>query len=826
MWSVPREHVISSLNDELLAGMDCRRVSLYIMGKKVVYLLLTVVFFQYKMTAQQICPEGEEPASVCDNACLLCDIDGLSRSVNTNNSTGWGKSGCEVGVGDVYRFIAMSTTLTVEVTVGRCATSNNTPKKAGFVIYEDNGTCTDTLYGTQLTPFTECVGSASPGPQFIDPNSSKTFTTLRELIVGKLYYLEVGSSSDTDCQYSIKVLEGSTAVPQLTTFSLDGVYNPCLGEIVDYAVTNPEPITNYIYTLNGDTISREETATVSYDLPGTYEVCVTGSNPCSQAALTCYTITVDPHSKTMADATLCPGQCYTTPDTTLCDPGTYALRLTDQNGCDSLVNLTLTSREPDVTDLQATICNGDTLRYRGQQYFAAGTYPTVLTNQYGCDSTAILGIELAACPLEGALSTANVRCHDGTDGSIRFRITSGSPPYRYDFRRLGGGPSGSGSVALRDEETILAGLPAGTYLIEVSDDFGSVGYLNTEIERPPAVELSTTFQDYNGSDLSCTDSSDGQIVASATGGTGGFTFAWSAGTATGPQLSQLAAGTYSVTATDRNGCTAATTTVLVAPPPIGIAATAVAEDCEQTGTGKLMNRRASGGTEPLSFTLLTSGGNEVPQTAYETLAAGTYRLVVTDANGCRSDTVLSIASPVRADAAISPVDPVVTLGDALDLAVAEQPGATYAWSPVDSASGCADCPDITVVPVIPTTYRVTVTSEDGCTATDSVRVNVDRIRKVYVPNAFSPNNDGVNDVLLLYPGQAVRMIRQLSVFDRWGGLRYVTEDILPLAAGQDGWDGTFSDRQPAPPGVYLWVAEVEFIDGIVEVLQGTVALLR
>ena len=736
----------------------------------------------------------------------------------------YGKQGCSTGIGDAFAFVAMSSFLTVEVTVGTCETKQGkNPIHAAFAIYEDLGTCADSTYGETLLPLTPCAGEDEPESlQSVLPNSSKSFRTTRALIIGNRYFFEIGIRDSTYCEYSIKVLEGSTAVPQLTSFALDNIYDPCQGETVDYSVVNPEPITDYVYTLDGELISRAASAQVNYSIPGTYQLCITGSNPCSQATPTCYTITVNSPTTTDTTLYLCPGECYTTTDTTLCEPGTYPLNLRDRNGCDSLVKLTLTNRAPDVTDLEATICSGDTLRYLGQQYSAEGEYQVVLTNQYGCDSTVNLQLRLAACPLAGTLSATDVRCHDGTDGSIRFELSSGSPPYRYDFRRLGGGPSGNGTVALRDETTTLAGLPAGTYLIVVSDDFGSVGYFNTEIERPPVITAAVTVQNYGGSDLSCTNSTDGRALVTTTGGTGAFTFDWSAGVGTGAQVGGLAAGQYTVTATDAKGCTATAQFELMVPPPLTLAAAVADEACERSGSGQLLDPVARGGTGSIVLTL-SQNGQAVPPANYSSLAAGTYRLAAEDANGCTADTLLEIAAPARAAAVITPTRPFVTLGEAVTLSVGEQPGSTYRWSPVDSNS-CADCAQLTVIPFVPTTYRVTVTSPGGCTATDSVRVEVDRLRKVYVPSAFSPDGDGINDVLQLYSGQAVQRIRRLTVYDRWGGLQFVSDSFLPQEASAHGWDGYVGGR-PAPAGAYVWVAEVEFLDGVLEILRGSAVLL-
>ena len=761
----------------------------------------------------------------CWNSCLLCNLDGL-QGVTGGVEVSAVIPSCLGGVYDTYGFVASSEALTIEIDAGDCSNDQGGSGVVGLrvTVYIAEPEC-DILHTERYESVISCsnsVGNPATANEFITENTSKGYT-LNSLTIGRIYYVGIGSAADgSTCPYTVSVTEGNTEL-SLKPLAIDNLdTNVCQGSVETYAIQDTVPLTQYTFLLDGDTVSSAANAQITYDQPGVYELCVTASNPCSQATPTCYTITVNPPTTTDTTAYLCPGECFDTPDATLCTPGTYPLTLTDRNGCDSLVNLTLIEQQPDVTDLEATICSGDTLRYLGQQYFAEGSYPAVLTNQYGCDSTVNLQLRLAACPLAGTLSATDVRCHDGTDGSIRFQLASGSPPYRYGFRRLGGGPSGDGTVALRNETTTLAGLPAGTYLIEVTDDFGSVGYFNTEIERPPVITAAVTVQNYNGSDLSCTNSADGRALVSTTGGTGAFTFDWSAGVGTGAQVGGLAAGQYTVTATDAKGCTATAQFELMVPPPLTLAAAVADEACERSGSGQLLDPVARGGTGSIVLTL-SQNGQAVPPANYSSLAAGTYRLAAEDANGCTADTLLEITAPARAAAVITPTRPFVTLGEAVTLSVGEQPGSTYRWYPADSSS-CADCAQLTVIPFVPTTYRVTVTSPGGCTATDSVRVEVDRLRKVYVPSAFSPDGDGTNDVLQLYSGQAVQRIRRLAVYDRWGSLQFVSDSFSPQEAGAHGWDGYVGSR-PAPAGAYVWVAEVEFLDGVLEILRGSVVLL-
>jgi gliding motility-associated-like protein len=117
-----------------------------------------------------------------------------------------------------------------------------------------------------------------------------------------------------------------------------------------------------------------------------------------------------------------------------------------------------------------------------------------------------------------------------------------------------------------------------------------------------------------------------------------------------------------------------------------------------------------------------------------------------------------------------------------------------------------------------------VTDETGCIATDSVRIAVIKNRPVYIPNAFSPNNDGPNDLFTVYAGPAVESVQSLRVFDRWGNLVFERGEFAPNDESM-GWDGRFDGRL-MNGGVFVYFAEVRFIDGLVVNFKGDVTLVR
>ena len=149
----------------------------------------------------------------------------------------------------------------------------------------------------------------------------------------------------------------------------------------------------------------------------------------------------------------------------------------------------------------------------------------------------------------------------------------------------------------------------------------------------------------------------------------------------------------------------------------------------------------------------------------------------------------------------------------------------FSWSAdLVSPDLCADCPRPVVQPLFTTVYKLAL--EDSlaeCGLQDSLVVTVTKDREFFAPNAFSPNGDGINDFFTLYSAGPV-IIRRLEIFNRWGGMIFSTDGIA-TNENQLGWNGFFKN-EIMNPGIYIWQAEIEFLDGVVERKLGEVLLLR
>lgn len=207
-------------------------------------------------------------------------------------------------------------------------------------------------------------------------------------------------------------------------------------------------------------------------------------------------------------------------------------------------------------------------------------------------------------------------------------------------------------------------------------------------------------------------------------------------------------------------------------------------------------------------------------TVYE---PGTYYATGTYACGSLSDTIVVNAAPELSLDLPERLE--VRLGDVvhLDPGLAGRDVRWVQWQPAAGVD-CPSCPAVTILPPATALYTLEVEDGFGCRAVESVYVAVDKRIRIFVPDAFSPNDDGINDRLVLYAGAEVAQALVFRVFDRWGGLIFEQRNFESNDESA-GWNGTTRGK-PAPAGVYIWQAEVRLINGATLRVQGEVNLLR
>jgi len=136
-----------------------------------------------------------------------------------------------------------------------------------------------------------------------------------------------------------------------------------------------------------------------------------------------------------------------------------------------------------------------------------------------------------------------------------------------------------------------------------------------------------------------------------------------------------------------------------------------------------------------------------------------------------------------------------------------------------------DCLDLEFVPTVSQQVTLDLFASETCLISDSIFIEVLEVRKAWLPNAFSPNNDGVNDFFTVYGNTGnVQVIEEFKVFNRWGSVVFETEDLLPNDL-QSGWDGRFNG-EAMPEGIYVYTATVRFADEQVLRYSGDVLLIK
>ncbi len=320
---------------------------------------------------------------------------------------------------------------------------------------------------------------------------------------------------------------------------------------------------------------------------------------------------------------------------------------------------------------------------------------------------------------------------------------------------------------------------------------------------------------------SCPGASDGEITLVPQAGIPPYDFLWEDGTEL-PSLLQLAAGQYQVSVFDSKNCRASALIEVVDPPVLEPKIRATSEWCNGVMNGQL-ELAAEGGTPPYEFSI--NGTQNFLRTDFvESLAIGSYNITVRDANGCESEVQVEIPPPL-ANRLLLPDEATLNLGDSIIVSITNELGEAleYQWRP-ESGVACPTCPVTQLTPPETMTYTIVASDSAGCAIEAEWTVRVTRNNALFYPNVFSPNGDGINDSFRLIAGSAIRQIRSMNVFDRWGN--QVFERTACLTSGQDcDWSGLTGGRS-VDGGVYIFTAEVEYIDGFIETVSGDFLLLK
>jgi gliding motility-associated-like protein len=249
--------------------------------------------------------------------------------------------------------------------------------------------------------------------------------------------------------------------------------------------------------------------------------------------------------------------------------------------------------------------------------------------------------------------------------------------------------------------------------------------------------------------------------------------------------------------------------------------------CYGDRDGWIQASNISGGVAPFRFSLNGSLFESSP--LFEDLSAGSYTIVVRDSFGCESDYLVSVPEGNQLTVDLGP-DRIIELGQGVrfspTISVPISELMDVSWQP-DTLNQCNSpgCTNINDFPLFDKKYTISVIDTNGCEAFDEVLVLVVRNKSLYIPNAFSPDGDGINDnFTILGNAQGISKIITFGIFTRWGEKVFEATNFLPNDP-TFGWDGTHKG-QMLNTQVLVYQLEIEYINGEKEKLAGDIHLIR
>lgn len=436
----------------------------------------------------------------------------------------------------------------------------------------------------------------------------------------------------------------------------------------------------------------------------------------------------------------------------------------------------------------------------------AGSYTVQVTDAQGCTFSVSPIVLTQPNPIVfTSVLHQDIQCYQDTAGTISVQAQGGTGNLVYSLiPNLGTQPA----------QGQFINLPGGTYTVVATDASGCAATTTVLINQNVQLVISLL----NTTEPLCYGNINGSINIVATGGVPPLTYALNGGApANNGLFTPLGAGNYTVTMMDNQGCKFDTTVVLNQPDPLHMPMDIFGAYCVNEADARIVFY-PTGGTPPYTF-WLNPGSQLNTSGQFQNLAPGNYTTLLTDANGCKLDT--SFVIPV-------PANPLQVSFQKEDLGCFGW--GTEGWAEAIPVGGTSPYTFLWNTTPIQTTakaeqlrsgyYVVDVVDARGCTVKDTVQIIGGLCcDQVYIPNAFTPNNDGNNDTWHVVTSAGIKIL-QYEVYNRWGNLLW--RGLNPA----DAWNGIFQNTLQ-DSGTYFYQFRYQCLStGEIFQFSGDITLIR
>lgn len=416
-----------------------------------------------------------------------------------------------------------------------------------------------------------------------------------------------------------------------------------------------------------------------------------------------------------------------------------------------------------------------------------GNYTVTVTDTNGCTGSANINVQQVLQISAALLQSTNASCVGLCDGSASIDVQNFQGTVNYAWTPAA--PNAGTNNALC----------AGNYDVIVSDNSGCADTVSFTIGSNSLITTQVT-----STNLDCYNTCDGQIAITPTQGQAPFSYNWLPNVANSASSNTLCAGQYIIQTIDAFGCIATDTVVLSSPPDFRVIPSATPETCPGFCDGTIIVT-LQGGTP--AYTISWSNG--VADSTLTGLCGGAYTYTATDANGCITTGAMAVPTLPPPTANFSSnaseanvLEPEVNFYD-------ESSSDVVAWSWDFDGLGSSSTQNPSFFFPGVGSYPVTLiaTNGYGCSDTVTAPIYIAEVKTLYVPNAFTPNSDGKNEVFKPEGILGDNVTYEMSIFNRWGERIFNTTDF------NSGWDGSFKGKESCPNDVYIYKIVLTDITG-------------